>query len=196
MLLAKEKEEEQGADSRSSSRRSSFSASSYLGSSSSTSSTSTGTPSTSTPSSFLASLARATNDPNASPSSFLSLLIRPVQMVPRYRLLLDRLVEVAAKDEAKNKDKNMSTNKNSATAAAAAAASDESSDWCSRLEGGQRDWCSLEERLDLEHAGQAVQQVAAKLNDSLKVNCSWCLSSYFFYNADAQSAWNWIVVVC
>lgn len=194
MLLAKEKEEEQGADSRSSSssRRSSFSASSYLGSSSSTSSTSTGTPSTSTPSSsFLASLARATNDPNASPSSFLSLLIRPVQMVPRYRLLLDRLVEVAAKDEAKNRDKNMSTNKNSA-----AAVSDESSDWCSSLEGGQRDWCSLEERLDLEHAGQAVQQVAAKLNDSLKVNCSWCLSSSFSYNADAQSAWNWIVVVC
>ena len=41
---------------------------------------------------FLERLRNATGDQTSSPSSFMSLLIKPVQAVPRYRLLLDRLV--------------------------------------------------------------------------------------------------------
>ena len=41
---------------------------------------------------FLERLRKATGDQSSSSSSFMSLLIKPVQAVPRYRLLLDRLV--------------------------------------------------------------------------------------------------------
>jgi hypothetical protein len=41
---------------------------------------------------FLERLRESTGDQSSSPSSFMSLLIKPVQAVPRYRLLLDRLV--------------------------------------------------------------------------------------------------------
>jgi hypothetical protein len=47
---------------------------------------------------FLDRLRKVLDDKEAGVSTFLSLLIRPVQAVPRYRLLVERLKNLLAKD--------------------------------------------------------------------------------------------------